>query len=68
MSDPHRHLRLLPKIPPHPIDPDISRGRPVPPPLPPMRLSRFARLGLIGLRLFLGLIVAMAIVTFLHSA
>ncbi|MDB5395627.1 MAG: hypothetical protein JWM91_3133 [Rhodospirillales bacterium] len=36
-------------------------------PFPPMRLSRAARAALIGLRLFLGLITAMAIFTFLHG-
>jgi hypothetical protein len=38
------------------------------PPFPPMRLSRAARAGLLGLRLILGLISAMAIFTFLHGS
>lgn len=37
------------------------------PPLPPMVLSARAQTGLIALRLFLGVITAMAIFTFLHN-
>ena len=37
-------------------------------PYPPMKLGAAARAGLIGLRVFLGLVTAMAIFTFLHGA
>jgi hypothetical protein len=38
------------------------------PPLPPQPLSRTARAALLGLRLFLLAITAMALFTFLHGA
>jgi len=44
------------------------RARPTLPPLPPMPLGRTARAALLGLRLFLLLITAMAVFTFLHGA
>ena len=37
-------------------------------PLPPMPLSQPARAALLGLRLFLLIITAMAVFTFLHAA
>jgi len=37
------------------------------PPLPPMVLSAGAQAGLIGLRVFLGVITVMAVYTFVHG-
>ena len=49
------------------IEPRSLPTHPALRPLPPMRLSRISRTAQFGLRIFLGLITAMAIFTFLHS-
>ena len=47
--------------------PTARAARRRPPPLPPMRLGRFAQAGLIGLRVLLGLSAAMAAFAALHA-
>lgn len=45
----------------------MTWDRAAPEPYEPMQLSPAARAGLVGLRLLLGLVTAMALFTFLHG-
>jgi hypothetical protein len=67
MSDPNRNFAVPWGTPPAAIEPGGLARHPALHPFPPMRLSRLARVALIGLRLFLGLVSAMAVFTFLHG-
>jgi hypothetical protein len=67
MSNPYRDPGWTQETSSAPVNSGVPREHSVPAPFPPMRLSRTTRAALIGLRLFMCLITAMAIVTFLHN-